>query len=258
MGPMDKAATAESMPGYDTEMNKDAAHTQHAQADPSAKEAGEKPEITTWKRSGEIPNTARLFIGDEEELELKGQQISVKVEGFRARVVMDYYFHNDKARQLEGTFKLKLPNDASPFYLAFGETELLNKERKEVPFVDYKEMNGMELDPARIKTDRQSKSNLREAKVAPKGKAAFGYTQTVIRKVDPALMEWAGADIFNCRVYPLLPNRSHHIVVGYDINLSRVGEDLLYELDFPQIDADLLVNMEDRESALVCDWKQIA
>lgn len=245
VGAMENQAVTEAFPGNEMEELSTEKNNQQAQAFPDAEEGEEQPKITTWKRSGEIPNTAKLFVGDEEQLALKGQQISVKVEGFRARVVMDYYFHNDNNQQLEGTFKLKLPTDATPFYLAFGESELLNTNRKEVPYVDYDDLPHMNLDSKNILEDRSRKgSHLREAKVAPKGKAAQGYTQTVTRKVDPALMEWAGADIFNCRVYPLLPHRTHHIVVGYDINLARVGNDLVYELDFPKEESDLRVNME--------------
>ena len=54
------------------------------------------------------------------------------------------------------------------------------------------------------------------------------------RRVDPALVEWAGAGMFNARVFPLMPNKLHRIVVGYDVNLQQVGEDLVYRLDLPQ------------------------
>jgi hypothetical protein len=37
-------------------------------------------------------------------------------------VVLDCYYYNDQPRQFEGTFQLRLPNDASPFFFAFGQT----------------------------------------------------------------------------------------------------------------------------------------
>ncbi|MHC5058181.1 MAG: hypothetical protein ACYTKD_26275, partial [Planctomycetota bacterium] len=45
--------------------------------------------VKTWKRVEATPNTSRLLIGDKEELELKGLQANVRVDGFRARVVLD-------------------------------------------------------------------------------------------------------------------------------------------------------------------------
>ncbi|MHC4249143.1 MAG: hypothetical protein ACYS9X_08455, partial [Planctomycetota bacterium] len=65
--------------------------------------------VKTWKRVEATPNTSRLLIGDKEELELKGLQANVRVDGFRARVVLDLFYYNDRDRQFEGTFKLRLP-----------------------------------------------------------------------------------------------------------------------------------------------------
>ena len=53
-----------------------------------AKVAGDG-EAKTWARSQIRSNTARLSIGDREELPLVGMQMNVQVEGFRARVVLD-------------------------------------------------------------------------------------------------------------------------------------------------------------------------
>ena len=78
--------------------------------------------VTTWKRSSLCPNTSRLMIGDKEDLPLKALQATVKVDGFRARVLLDLYYHNPHRRQYEGTFKLRLPEGASPYFLAFGDT----------------------------------------------------------------------------------------------------------------------------------------
>ncbi len=76
----------------------------------------------TWKRSNKIANTTSLFIGDNEELPLKGSQIAVSIDGYRARVLIDCFFYNDKEISLEGTFKMKLPQGATPYYFAFGES----------------------------------------------------------------------------------------------------------------------------------------
>jgi len=76
----------------------------------------------TWKRSQIVPNSSRVMVGDREELALRSMQTHVTIDGFRARVVIDYLYANERDRQLEGTFQLRLPEDASPYYFAFGET----------------------------------------------------------------------------------------------------------------------------------------
>ena len=62
------------------------------------------------------------MVGDHEELPLKGMQVDVRVDGFRARVLVDLYYYNDRPQQLEGNFQLRLPDEASPYFFAFGRT----------------------------------------------------------------------------------------------------------------------------------------
>ena len=69
---------------------------------------GEDGEATTWKRSKNLANTSRLMIGDEESLPLEGMHVRTTVDGFRARVLIDFFFFNPEDRQYEGTFSLRL------------------------------------------------------------------------------------------------------------------------------------------------------
>ncbi|MHC4886572.1 MAG: hypothetical protein ACYTGH_15965 [Planctomycetota bacterium] len=62
----------------------------------------------------------RLSVGDRESLPLKAMQVDVRVEGFRARVMLDLYYYNPYGSRLEGRFQIRLPDGASPFHLAFG------------------------------------------------------------------------------------------------------------------------------------------
>jgi hypothetical protein len=70
--------------------------------------------------------------------------------------------------------------------------------------------------------------------VVPRQKAAFSYSEIVREQIDPALMEWSGAGIFRTSVYPFEPQKLHRIVIGYDVDLLPVGNDLVYELNFPE------------------------
>lgn len=205
---------------------------------------GGRAKPRSWKRARAVPNASRLMIGDNDELPLKGMQVHVRVDGFRARVLLDFQFYNDRGRQLEGTFKLRLPSGASPYFLAFGETLYKSPE---VPadrpvFFRIEEARDMGTSPEEIMEARSETWNKpKEARMVPKDKASNAYHRTVRRRIDPALMEWAGAGIFNARVFPIAPQKMHRIVVGYDVDLVQVGEDLVYQLDLPQL-SDLVVD----------------
>ena len=199
---------------------------------------------TTWKRTSKVPNTVTLFVGDEEQLKLKGSQIAIKIDGFRARVLIDCFFYNEHQSQLEGTFKMKLPQGASPYYFAFGESVLIDKSKNtnSMPFVEQGEL---EFSPKKIEEIRsESWTSPKVARVVQKEKAAFAYGQTVRKRVDPALAEWAGADVFNCRVFPLMPKKLHRVVIGYDVNLTALENDYLFNFPIPKVDCPLVLDFD--------------
>ncbi len=197
------------------------------------------PAVRTWRRIKAVPNASRLMIGDQDELALQGMQANVTIDGFRARVLLDLYFYNDRGRALEGEFKLRLPNDASLYYFAFGESSFEYR-----PMVDQLASKGGFLSPELIRSSGTGPTdivrargdtwtNVKEAKIVPREKAAHAYSETVRRRVDPALVEWAGAGVFNARVFPLQPGKLHRIVVGYDMNLTTDGDHLTYSFEAP-------------------------
>jgi len=206
--------------------------------------AGGKSPVKTWKRVEATPNTSRLMIGDKEELELRGLQVNVRVDGFRARVVLDLFYFNDRDRQFEGTFKLRLPNEASPFMFAFGESVLVAGGKPDEPRFILDDAGQEVLSTEEIIRSRaETWENVKEARMVPKEKAALAYTETVRRRIDPALMEWSGAGVFNARVFPLSPKKLHRIVIGYDVDLLQVGDDLEYRLDLPSEVAHRVVDL---------------
>ncbi len=205
----------------------------------SANEITDGKKIKTWKRSGDLDeNSVRLSVGDKDHLPLKSVQVAVQVDGFRARVLFDYFFYSDKPNLLRGDFKLKLPAGASPYYFAFGGTEYLNKDKGSlfIPFVTYPEAAKIDLTNDTIRSQRNNYwSNIKEAFVVPKEKAAYAFNEVVRGRIDPALAEWAGADVFSCSVYPILQNKLHRIVIGYDINLAEAGENGILNLVLPYL-----------------------
>src|SRR5439155_13690334 len=83
----------------------------------------------TWKRDRACPTFARVYVGDGNALELVSLQVTVTVEGPRARTLVDHIFRNPHDRQLEGTFEYPLPTGASPSYFAM----FLGQTRDAVP-----------------------------------------------------------------------------------------------------------------------------
>jgi len=192
-------------------------------------------EPRTWKPAGAPANATTLRVGDEEVLPLLGVEAGVWVEGYRARVLLDCIYENTYDQVLEGNFKLRLPEGASPYYLAFGEEVLRDDGSWELPRRDRSLSLGPE--PERVALDREAHwKGAREARMVPRAEAAQAYRDTVRREVDPALLEWAGAGVFQTRVFPLAAGRVHRIVVGYEMDLvpvpASVGRYAL-DLDFP-------------------------
>ena len=224
-----------------------------ASGDGVAKKPINAPRPKTWRRVKAIPNTTRLMIGDREELDLNGMQVHVQVDGFRARVLVDYFYYNDRDRQLEGKFKLRLPDDASLYYFAFGQSAFDLTSNGEVPNRGFLETNDetqfVSLRAGDIKADRESMwRNVKEARMVPREKAAYAYGQTVRRRVDPALVEWSGAGVFNANVFPLMPKKLHRIVIGYDVNLTRTDDGLAYSLDLPEEPGKCKVELNVRDT----------
>ena len=83
--------------------------------------------------------------------------------------------------------------------------------------------------------------------MVPREKAAFAYNQTMRRKIDPALVEWSGAGVFNARVFPLTPKKMHRIVMGYDVNLVRTENGWSYQLDLPEQTGQCQVGLKVQE-----------
>ena len=200
----------------------------------------------TWKKVKATPNTTRLMVGDKDELDLTGMQVNVQVDGFRARVLIDSFYYNDRPNQLEGNFKLRLPDDASLFYFAFGESaydlQPQGKLAQEEFFDDGTQF--VSLNAKSVRDARQdSWKNVKESRMVPREKAAHAFRETVRRKVDPALVEWSGAGVFNARVFPLAPRKLHRIVIGYDVNLKKSDGEWVYDLQLPEQPGECQVDL---------------
>ncbi|QDU69828.1 hypothetical protein [Engelhardtia mirabilis] len=178
-----------------------------------------------WQRATAKPNTSRLLVGEDDSLPLEGASTEVWIEGFRARVVVDLVYRNDRDRQLEGSFQLRLPDGASPYYLAFG-AETWSPQTPDdtwTPRRDADERAQSGSSPADIARARAPFwAGVKEARMVTRDRGAKAYEETVARQVDPALLEWAGAGVFRAKLFPLVPGELHRVVLGYELDLSRV------------------------------------
>src|SRR5205085_721785 len=110
-------------------------------------------------------------------------QVTVTVEGPRARTLVDHIFRNPHDRQLEGTFEYPLPPGASPSYFAM----FLGQTRDTLPARFSRPTNVAPLPvgalasmpPSEIvkHVDTADWGVLREARVVGKGKALETYEE---------------------------------------------------------------------------------
>ena len=200
----------------------------------TTKTANTRDRRTTWRRSPLQGNAMRLKLGSGATLPLHALEVRATVEGFRARVILECDYQHDQARDnIEGTFQWRLPDGATPYYLAFGTLG------KRLPAVA-RAGDPLATDLASLRRgSHASSAQLKEARIVPRTKAAHAYTQTVRRRIDPALMEWAGGGVFQSRVFPLRAGRLHRITVGYEVNLEPRGDELVFDLHLPATDADV-------------------
>jgi hypothetical protein len=184
-----------------------------------------------WQRSALAAHTSRLTVGDDRELPLARVDLHVRVDGFRARVLADLWFDNPDDRIWEGTFQLRLPDAASPYYLAFGQ----QTARLAPPPAT----GG--LGPRDVLAARASAwIAVKEARMVARADASAAYRETVRPRlvrvvVDPALAEWAGAGVFNARLFPIAARTRHRVVVGYDLDLVPDAQGLALTLPLPEV-----------------------
>jgi hypothetical protein len=197
----------------------------------SGGDAGEQPkkEPAVWKRDARRPSFARVYCGDGNKLEMVSVQVTVTVEGPRARTVVDHIFRNPHDRQLEGTFEYPLPTGASASYFAM----FLGHTRDTVP----ERWGGRGAPPAlpqealaRLKPEELVKrvsaedwGRLQEGRVVGKEKALETYEEIVRGRIDPALLEYAGGNTFSGRVFPIPAKGYNRVILAYE-ELLPFGE----------------------------------
>ena len=139
--------------------------------------------------------------GTEYPLPIARLGVDIVVENQVARVALDQTFHNDQDQVLEGTYRFAIPPDAALQRLAM--------------YVDGK---------------------LMESGVVERMAARRIYEELVYRRVDPALLEWAGTGRLNLRVYPIPARQDKRLMLAYTQSLPKLYDDWTITVPFPEVD----------------------
>lgn len=200
-----------------------------------------KPKV--WKKGGPQSNAARISVGSREYMDLKAVRVMVKVEGLRARTIVDHLFYNPYDRQLQGTFDYRLPDQSSICYFAFypdyssEQPVNIGDPAAKLPPFPAADAQAVYATPVATMMEKESMSGFGAPKVAhvvTKQKALQAYEETVRQNIDPALVEWAGGNNFSARVFPLQPKNFQRVVIAYEQTLPNWQGQCRYAFTFPE------------------------
>ncbi|HEY0191567.1 MAG TPA: VIT domain-containing protein, partial [Kofleriaceae bacterium] len=153
--------------------------------------------------------------GEEYPLPIARLGVDVVVEDQVARVALDQTFHNDQPQTLEGMYRFAIPPDAALQRLAM--------------YVD---------------------GRLVESGVVERMAARRIYEELVYRRVDPALLEWAGTGRLALRVYPIPARQDKRLMIAYTQSLPSLYQDYTLAIPLPEVDGpvgalDIAVRVKD-------------
>lgn len=126
-------------------------------------------------------------------LELTSHHVEVKIDGQFAVTSIEQEFFNPNDQRLEGTFMFPVPKDAHIDRFSM-------------------EVGGKMVD----------------AELLPAEKARQIYEDIVRRMRDPALLEFAGRDLFKVRIFPIEPRSRKPIRITYTELLPATGGSVTY------------------------------
>ena len=137
----------------------------------------------------------------ESPLPIQKLVVDVVVENQVARVALDQTFHNPAPQVMEGMYRFAIPPDASLQRLAM--------------YVS---------------------GTLTESAVVERMAGRRIYEDVVYRRLDPALLEWAGTGRLALRVYPLPPQEDKRILLAYTQSLPKLYDDWTLDVPLPEVD----------------------
>ena len=130
--------------------------------------------------SSSVRSTFRRAISRSLPLEVTSHQVNVKIDGQVAITSIDQEFYNPNDQRLEGFYMFPVPKGAH-----------IDKFSMEI--------GGKSVDAELLPADK-----------------ARGIYEDIVRKMrDPALLEYAGRDLFKVRIFPIEPRSRKPIKISY-------------------------------------------
>jgi len=184
---------------------------------------------------------------DQKALPLEALRVATVLSATRARTLVDCTFRNPFDRVLQGTLMVRLPDGASPARLGmFQGTGLAVSPRAggpsdAPPSSEAASVASFLLPPrlpspeALLGADLPLSSSytsgplsvawgeLRPARVVGKDQGTEVYEAVTRRRIDPALLEWAGGDSFSARIFPIAARGRKRVFFVYDQPLLEVA-----------------------------------
>lgn len=196
-------------------------------SDASADAGSGKEDPQSWQQQEQAPPLAQVSLGGGQTLDLVDMRVVVKVEGLRARVLVDHIFHNPHAGMLEGTFRYTLPAESSVSYFAMfpgisGKAPALFGEGEGL--VEGKALGLGELTPAEQvgKIDPAQWGVVKTAQIKRTVQATQAYEAEVNKTIDPALVEEIAPNTYSAKVYPLVGGGYQRILIAYEQTLPTL------------------------------------
>ena len=150
------------------------------------------------------------MVGEKEELPLRGMQANVRIDGFRARVAPGPLLLQRPAAAIGGQFPVAAARRGVALFLRVRPDGLpvAGKSRRRAALLQAGAGPHGDTAAEQILALRSgSWMEPKAARIVPRERRPYAYRETVRRRVDPALAEWSGAGVFQCRVFPLAPQR---------------------------------------------------
>ncbi|MCO4764339.1 MAG: hypothetical protein KC502_22705, partial [Myxococcales bacterium] len=201
----------------------------------------------SWQQTSDSPPVAQVSLGGGNTLELVSMRVAVRVEGLRARVLVDHIFKNPHPKVIEGTFRYTLPPESSVSYFAMFEGQ---SGAQPAFFGSGDGLGGSDqatiagTTPITVVTgaDKKVWGTAKVAKIQRHIEAVQVYEKETEKKIDPALVEAVAPNTFSAKVYPIPANGHNRILIAWEQTLPsmpKAGGGRVYEYVFPVPKGDL-------------------
>ena len=199
----------------------------------------------TWLGKEGASPFASVDLGGGKKLKLEKIRVTVRVEGLRARTLVDHIYSNPHGQALEGTFRYSLPTEANVSYYAMflGQPNVPPEFFGDGDKLKYAEAQQVaETQPASIAEGASAKQwgALRQGRVQEHVKAQHAYEEETKQKIDPALVQQVAPNTFTARVFPIQAGRLSRVMIAYEQTLPRTPNGFEYVFPLPEGEIDEL------------------